>query len=291
MKKLFICLLALSSAVFVGCKKDNNSSPDSAPASFTCKINGVQWTSVLSGGGIQSGLINITGKAADSTTVTMTLLDDVIGTYNLGLTNNSGAVGYNISSTSISSWTSNAVDSSISICHLTTIDTVNKTMSGTFSALTYNFVAGTSKIITDGVFTNIPYTTGGYVGNNSFAVKINGTAMAPTTISGVLTTSPLALLTLTASDNGPANTVGIVLPTNAAVGTHAVGTILDPYYCTYNAGTTYMISNSGSGNIVITSHNTSTKHIAGTFNFTAADFGGGSATATLTAGSFDITYN
>ena len=291
---LMLCLYSMV-IILVSCSKsdDSSSTPSPSPTPstglLTAKINGSAWAPSADSAtaSLINGEINITGVARDGKTITITLLDTVVGTYDLG---NSGmhAGVYQTNPSASSSYNSNfgPWDGTVNTLTIASIDKTNKKMTGTFTFKAYNFSINDSITISEGAFNNLPYVTSiSGTGSNSFSVNINGTPYLPTLISGVVSSGDINII---ASANSGSQSVGIYVPETVTPGTYS----FQPFG-TYNAqynpnSSTFLLVDSGS--ITITEHNTVLQKIVGTFNFTASDFGGGTTTANLTNGSFTIFY-
>ena len=294
LKKLFVlCFVILGIA---GCSKDddNNTTPvpdnqnPSGSGTLSAKINGVSWnpSADSSSGAFMSGVINITGVASDGKTITISLMDTVTGTYSLGLAG-TGAGVYQSQPSGVTSYESHVGPwgASTNWLIMSSIDKTNKKMTGTFAFRGFNLSTGDSIEISDGVFTNLPYVTSiTSTGNNSFSATVDGASFVPSIIAGSLS---LGNLNITASGSTGVPSLGLVVPANITTGTYSLmpfGT----YNAQYNPSlTTYLIVDTGT--LTITEHNTTTKKIVGTFNFTASELVG-PATATITNGSFTIYY-
>ncbi|OQA07763.1 MAG: hypothetical protein BWY67_01654 [Bacteroidetes bacterium ADurb.Bin397] len=282
--------------MFTGCSKDDDNRTTNTPTpvvgTMTAKVDGVAWSSMTNrvGGSIMNGVSGINGVANDSTMITVSIQDIIAAgdTIDIGDgSSNGGSFALDPNGSAASGWVSQGHPTCTGTFIVTALDTVAKKMSGTFNFKAFRPLDNTFKNITDGVFTNVTYaTTISTSGNSTFTVKIDGTTFTPAAIVG---TVALGNLQLTASDNQGSKSVGLTLPETVAPGTYPIGTIGDLYYGSYNPNSsTFTISNSGS--VTITSHNTTTNNIVGTFNFVSADFGGGGTSYALTNGAFNITY-
>lgn len=280
--------------MFTGCSKDddNNSSntPTPAVASMTAKVDGVTWTSLTNkvSASIISNVTNLTGVASDSTLLTITIQDAVaVGdTIDLGPGSGNAGVFALTPNGTANGWSSNGNAACYGEMIITAMDVTNKKISGTFEYKVWRATDNTFKTITDGVFTNVTYATSiTSGGNNTFTVKIDGVTFTPAIISG---TASFGNLIISAADNQGSKAVGITVPETVTPGTYAIGTIGDLYYGTYNPNSS-IFTVSDSGSVVISSHNTTTNNIVGTFNFVSSPFGGGTSYE-LTFGSFNITY-
>lgn len=284
-------VIAIASLSFSSCKKSSSSSPAStsgSSGSMTAKINGISFAAAKDSAvaALLNGEINISGIASDGKTITITLMDTIGGTYDLSATGD-GAAAYKVNASATTSYTSNSGPSTASTITLT-IDKTKKTMTGTFSFKGYAFNGSSfdSVSVTNGQFTNVPYSTSiNSTGNNSFAVTIDGTPFTPAIIAGNLFSG---MISITASDNTGSKSVGIDVPSTVTPGTYTFdgGTYIGQY--NPNSSNFYSANQSGSS-LVITQNDVTNKKIVGTFHFTAAPFSG-TGTANLTNGSFTIYY-
>ena len=84
-------LVSVLSVANYGCKKDDDDDNKTVPpptATMTCKVDGVDWSSLsnMAGFAMMSNTSNLTGKASDSSVVTVTVTEIVEEglTYDLG---------------------------------------------------------------------------------------------------------------------------------------------------------------------------------------------------------------
>lgn len=295
MKKsiLFIltALVAVSSVFISSCKKDDNNAKTTSSGGITATIDGVSWKTAVdsASGSILSGKINITGLASDGSYITFTLLDTVDGTYNIS-DPTVGAGVFRKSASAVETYDSNFGPTSNSLT--ITVNRTNKTFSGTFQFTAYDANGGsfTPIVVTNGVFTNVPYTNNvTFVGNNSFTVNVDGTPYVPTLIVGSKNSiTGTSRISITASDNAVGKAVGITLPAAIAPGTYTFDGI--DVTGQYNPSSSLFYSaNSAGSSLVITQNNVTNKKIVGTFHFMATPFTG-TASADLTSGAFTIYY-
>lgn len=168
---------------------------------------------------------------------------------------------------------------------ITSIDTVNQTVSGIFSYKGYWSDGSVSNILpiifTNGVFNNLPYTTVPPPSNDSFSTKINGTDFIDTnivvsTISNVITIKAL---------NAANQDVTIGIRDNVTPGTYPItGNIgSDVVQASYKPNGVSLQAYTGSVTVL---SKTATR-IRGTFSFTTSD---GPTVYTFTVGQFDVEY-
>jgi hypothetical protein len=289
--KRFSLLLAVILIATPGCKKDhdNDSSSSVNNGSISAIVDGVNWNAISTtiSATRMNGHTVLSGKAADSTLITITVNQEVAaGSYDLGMTQQGEAVFTVIIQGVINTWASNSGLSTGGTITVTSIDTSAKRMTGTFNFTAYNTMLDSTKTFATGVFTNLKYETSiSGTGNNSFSCKIDGVDFNPNLISG---SASFGTILISASDNGGLRSVGLNFPDNIAVGTYAMDGSTDAGGG-YNPNTSTNL-HSVSGSLVISSHNTTTKKIVGSFNFVAEPVSGPPPSNNITNGSFTIYY-
>ena len=297
MKRIpYLVFLILATCIaFNACQKEitdpngSNTIP-TGPSDFRAKINGIQWVATLAQASRQNGFLAIGGQGGGKQII-ISLQDSGVHHYTLDQVSlQAGA--YTDSSVTVIAFTTNsgatAAQSGGSV-DVTSIDTANKKVSGTFRFLVYRPIDSTSRTISEGSFTNISYSTTlpPPSSTDTFKVKIDGVDFISAAITGVRI--PVTnQITLTGSDQTGVKSVSVLVPDNVTPGTYPLTTIGGTYSGLYNKdATTYLASDLGS--LTILEHNVSTKRIRGNFNFHATQFLG-TAQALLTAGYFAITY-
>ena len=222
----------------------------------------------------------------------MTLNAETVSVYSLAQSSGSFAA-YKENSSSTNSFVSHTAGGS-GTSSVTQINTTDNTISGTFMFTGVRPTDFSLVQITEGVFTNIPYTEeAAATFNNTFNADVDGVAFNPTLIYAA---KALGMITITASENGSFPSLGINLPDNVTTGTYtptSFGTYRLIYNISGGTGTNIDGSYVGSpGSIVVTSHNTTDKTIEGTFNCTAVPTTGSNATNSyaVTNGNFSVEY-
>jgi len=300
MKKSAIFLVILFSGwIFSACKKETSIETSNVTANFTAVINGVQWAAAKTSEGatLLKGMLNITGISADSQEISITLTDTSLGVHTLSPQTTSLAAYGSIDSSSGATFsTSQGVDSTQAggEVTLTQINKLNNTVSGTFSFTVYRSSDGTQRTIASGVFTNIPYTSS-LPGNNpgdTLTASIDGAAFASQSIQATVQDAQLTIL---GSTSNASQSIALIIPTNASVGTHALTpsgstpaymSIYD--FVSSNGNNTAAPANAGSINIL--ENNAAISRISGSFSFTTADGSVGNTDHTVTSGFFSVYY-
>ena len=280
-----------------GCSFSVTVSSDAiATGNFKAKIDGTQWVADRFAQGARiNNLINISGLGLDKKALTISVKDSGVHQYTLAWDNTSGGAGAYMDSSlaDVTAFTSNAglaPSEGGGTLNITSIDEVNKKMSGTFSFKAKRFTDNTNRDISEGVFTDIPYITSLPPGNSTdtFTVKTDGTAFVPTLVSG-LSVSILSNIVVQGTDGTGTKAVAVYFPNDIVPGTYAIGGIGDPHYGQYNVNaSTFLLSSTGTLEILF--HNPATKRIRGRFSFTASPLTGGSPIAQITEGYFSVTY-
>lgn len=167
---------------------------------------------------------------------------------------------------------------------VTSIDVINKTISGYFSYKGYwsnEFQVPLPAPInfTNGIFQNIPYTTESPT-QDTFYAKVNGTEFVDTDINVIAINGVLGV----AGTNAGGNSITVGVKESLGVGSYTMtGNILtDVVQVRYDVGATYYAT---SGTVTITSK-TATR-IKGTFTASVTN---GTNTFQITEGQFDVAY-
>ena len=308
MRKGFLYGLMVLTGLFVfsSCQKEvdpsiiANPTPPGATGNLKAKIDGTQWVAnSVEGASRMLGLINITGRSTDRKYLTITLTDS--GVHNYTLDNNSmNAAAYVDSSLSNAfSFTTNQginPGDAGGFVNITSIDATNKKISGTFSFRVFRQMDGAQRTLTEGSFTNLPYTTTLPPGNaaDTFKVKIAGTLWVPPTVLASKTPAappllPQIAITGTSADGTKA--VGMFMPADITPGNYTFDLFGGTYVALYNPDTDPNHSQgSMTGTLTILSHNTTTRRIRGNFNFHAEALLNPLLNTELTEGYFSVSY-
>jgi hypothetical protein len=157
----------------------NGSGGNGSTGLFAVDFGGQTWVASTAEAIMDSNSINIGGlKTANGQTFGFALNGNTVGTYDS--TSNLIAFDPNNNSNGDVYWAVNPTNPSVSAgtVKIINIDTVNKTISGTFSFTGYWSDLSVSNIapinFTNGVFTNIPYTVGTNTSTDSFYAKVDG---------------------------------------------------------------------------------------------------------------------
>ena len=285
--KIFLSL-ALIAFVMIGCSKDDDGNNDdnnnNPPASgLTAKIDGTAWTSSMNIVTIKDGMTSIVGSSAKSTTLTINIVSESTGTYQLDDSSVHSAMLVDDSGTYTSGGDSLAGGEVI----ISDINTTDSTITGTYHFDLYALFSGGKKSVTEGTFTNLKFSGdngGGNNGDGTMQMDVDGTTWIPETVTSA---SALGLITLAGVDDGTSHQIIFLLPDTISTGTYEwadLGIIALTYV---NEDDIPLYPNSGS--LHITSHNTTTNLFEGTFDFEATDMVN-STSVSVTNGAFSVNY-
>lgn len=283
--------VTLLSILFPSCSDDSDKSPiPVAPAgNIIATVDGTSWEA--SGIAIiNDNFISVGGQSGGKTVQVTVFKDDVVGTYEVkgigALTTYTpeAMVAYEMSGSNASASIYYDNNEAVGSVTITEIDEVNKTVSGTFHSKVKSYTDGTALEITTGSFTKIPYST--EVVTSTMSAKIDGVQFNSHI---VVSASAMGTLVLNGQTLGGQQIVTISVPETIIAGTYTLGELgLSDQYTTYTKnGKTYA---SVSGTLKIAVHNKTTKHIEGTFNFSAEPFGFEASNVTATDGVFSVDY-
>ncbi len=295
---LFAFFVILSFPHF-GCQKDfqitdGDSSiinPPGGPGggvtgTFTATIDGVSFVADKVAAATKAiGVIAIIGQNKAGDQILLRVSDSAVHNYIFDINSTANAAAY--SKDTANAYTTNSgitADQSGGVMSITSIDTVKKTISGTFTLKVYRELDNTKKNITNGVFKNISYGIAAIPpasALDTFRVKVNGSAFPTYAISNFIYG---ATLNISASDQNVSKTVGFSFLMSITPGTYDLSSSYD-YIATYNSGTDYMTAESGS--LTVLEKNTTTNRLRASFNFKAFSFLS-TAKATLTEGYFSV---
>ena len=253
---------------------------------FTATIDGVSFIANKVAAATKAiGVIAIVGQNKAGEQILLRVADSSLHNYIFDINSTANAAAY--SKDTGYAYTTNGgltADQSGGVMSITSIDTVKKTMSGTFTLKVFRQYDNTKKSITNGIFKNISYDIAAIPPadkSDSFRVKVNGAAFPAYAISNFTYGTSL---NISASDQNVSKTVGFSFPTSITPGTYDLAMSFN-YIATYNAGTDYMMAESGS--LTILEYNATTKRLRANFNFKAFSVLS-STKVTLTEGYFSV---
>ncbi len=262
--------------------------------SFMANVDGVQWIADDSAKGayVLQGMINLSGISIDHRQLSITLDDTVPGIYTLNQASASlAAYADNDTATLFAYTTNEGRDTSQAggVVTVTEIDTVNKTLSGTFSFKVYRDLDNRQKTITEGVFYKLPYqsTLPPVSSLDTMYANIDGTKWTAQSIAASAFSNMLAI---SGSNPDGSQAVGLLMLLNVAPG-NSYSLDLGNNVGTYSPTVSINLP-SPSGSLMILENNASTRRVRGNFQFLAADVVGlGNTSHLITNGYFSVQYN
>lgn len=298
-KRLSVLSVLMSVLAFISCDTepvdpvllDNiGQEPGAGPAVFKVDFSGSTYVATASAASAANGAIAITGlKGTNGESVSITVPGTTVRSYSDAI------MIYTTGGTSEFFYTNvnPANGNSSGNVSITSINTANKTISGTFSFVGYwaDEEANLPNIpFTNGTFQNIPYT--GDLGGNTpqgdvfFKAKVGGTLTTFSTIMPQIATDYLQINAINGVGGTNVETIGLTMPKNISAGTHPVADFPDDgVVANYSKGMDGYIAEEG----VITITSNSDGWIKGTFFFSGSNFDGEPGPV-ITEGSFSVKY-
>lgn len=300
MKNNFILFISLITLLWFSsaCKKQTD---DTLPAPisqgylsyFTAKIDGVPFSAKYYSAVKQSnGQIILTGSADDGRTIR--LLIDTLSTGNRILKSNGVNEGmYGIASNQV--FYSSSDIQTMNNGHIM-VNNVSGMISGDFSFNAINLFNNSLTVVTDGLFSQIPYVDSASLVNPTgpisfFAglnVQINGVLFNPGQVVAERMDSVIAILAL--RDNGT-KTLAISVPADVIPGTYLIDPLAstaNDFYFGYGENLTHYTPISGT--ITILSHNPTTHSLKGVFHAKTKDLVGTNIDLDFENGTFYVGY-
>ncbi len=297
MKFNFLIGAVIAGLLFFSCQKNYEpfGTENTTSGAFSAKINGTYWEATGVKTALRTnGLIILNGNSPGKSIV-ISLADSGVHNYKLLTTS---ALSLNIGAWTDSSLTTSVgvvsfgtdefdVDGQYGSVNVTSIDTANKTISGTFEMRVYRQVDSMQLTFTEGKFTNISYASqiAPPSGTDSFRVKLDG---AQFNYTGLVAVKAVGLISVSAYNGSGTPGVAVNVPDNITPGTYNFSVFGDQIG-QYNESMSSIFL-SDSGNVTILEHNLATKRIRGNFGFRAKNLLPPTVNHRLTEGYFAITY-
>jgi len=240
-----------------------------------------------------SGIVSISGLSVTGEVISMIVPVFKEGTYPLGGLALSYAEYGNLIVAPTKIYSSDGVNASGYIT-ISSIDTINHLMSGSFEFTLADLSDNSTKTITKGIFSYVPYS-GSYNpppnGNllDTLNAAIDGSPFNGAFVETSINNQGQLLIAGITSDTS--KSIALLMPANVAPGTYnldfTTGVYIGIYYPSSGANPLVSLLN---GSITIISNNTLTKRIKGTFSFTATPAQGGGTPVKITNGYFSVNY-
>lgn len=300
--KIFYLLTTLL-VLFSSCQKEisseqpRTSENGASSGTFVAVIDGKSWqaASDRQEASIIGGITGVSGVSSTGQSILISLVADKAGTYNVYY-QDYGAVAYSASQDAFLSYSTNGSEDSSKAggqVVISSIDTVNKRIKGTFDVMVAVSDDQLPVKIT-GEFdlsykTTISNSNGEAVSStDTIKTKIDGTAWSAPVVSGTL----LNGLMLSGSDQDMSKTLGLVMPADTKPGTYSLDGLSTTTMVIYNEGKDLMNAKhfiADAGSFTVLENDNSKKRIRGTFELTVSDLLSGEKRK-MTEGYFNVGY-
>jgi Family of unknown function (DUF6252) len=288
-------LFTLTLFAFIACNKEmskeGSNGPGPGAGDFYAIIGGKLWNAdslqlVL----VSPNGVSINGLSKTGDQISILLPEFKVGVYTLGAQSSSYALYANLLNSNANVYVSNAGSAGGTVT-ISSIDTVNRVVSGSFEFTLTNPADNSTETVAKGVFDYVPYAAG-IVGvvpppgapKDTLEVTVDGNKFFASDVE----ISDSAGQMLVAGFSGIQD-VGLFFPSDITAGTYNLDFTAGLYIGVYNPDPSVTLLSQSGGTITIISNNTTTRRITGTFNFVATPVGSG-PTANLTQGYFAANY-
>lgn len=284
-KLILIFALVLPLSFFSSCKDDNLGESMNATSTMKATIDGVNWNAINNRiTAHYDSEFSCSGKATDSSEIYFWIegpvYENVI--YNFGNLSLNTA-GFH-STGSPDSWATNGNAGCNGTLKITLINKKLNTVSGIFSFKAFNLTENTFIEVTNGVFNNVPFTTGLNLVTNFMTLYIDRTKW---TSNIVKANKNNRIITIDARKSTGTKSFTLTFPDSIQFGIYPIdGTNITACYRPDFSKTAIATS----GSLFIISKDETNKSILGGFNFTARDPSFGGRNYSISNGTFNITY-
>lgn len=275
--RLFAVLFVLCASIgFTSCNSDDSNEPVVITGTFTASMDDEPYVATASAAVLtNSNLLTIVGaRGVGGENIAITIHFEGAGTYdnpNIIYSEGQNALSYTNLNPVIGDMTGSVTITSFA----------NMMVSGTFNFTAYPTESGAPIEFSGGSFSNVPVTLNNMPTNNSISASING--VATSFVGGGVQNQNL--LGISGMNMNTMLGIGITMPADITVGTHAIGnTDTDVYITLY--GQNIESVESVSGTLTVTAKTANS--VKGTFSFTGEDWDGN--TYQVTNGQFDVHY-
>jgi Family of unknown function (DUF6252) len=291
--RLIWCFFGIITVSFISCSKELSNEEGNAPAAsgFYATLEGNLWNadSLQSLFQINGGLsINGLSKTGDQISIVLSTFNT--GVFTLGASSDSYAFYTNILTPVEVDYYSN-VGSAGGTVTITSIDTINHLISGSFTLTLVNPDKSTSITITSGVLNSVPYTGNGVIippGNSTDTLKalVGGNKF---NAAQVIAQTASGQIVITGISNDGMQYLELSMPETVNPGTYDLDFATGTYGAVYYTDVSNPLISNMNGQLSITSNNTATKTIQGTFYFNATSLDNSTVLA-INSGYFNVKY-
>jgi len=282
MKKTRLFLfISMTSVIFsTSCKKNStitNANSSTTSNDMTATIEGSAWACTTALGAYAGGPLVISGTTTDGQAIVLNIGAYKTGVYSLDSGSVSSATYSPKNLSNYTLYTTGLSSKAMGSINLISLDTSNQLATGTFNFTGVNAFDKTTKNITNGTFTNLPfinktrYEFSATVNGQSFSPKIPASEIGEFTYQGQISIDV----------NCSPNLMQIILPQNVKTGTYNIGSSGN-FQASYSPAA--LIYKSTSGTITITQRSPTV--IMGTFQYIAVNTQNSSDIVTVKGGSF-----
>lgn len=238
-----------------------------------------------------NGVTTISGLSKTGDLISMVLPKLQVGVFTLNAQSTPYAVyGNAFDTTNI--YLSNVGNGSGTIT-ISSVDTVNHLISGSFSFTLLSPVDGSTKIVTAGVLAFVPYTGGTVTGSippptitDTVKATINGANFFGTEVE---VTDSLGQLLIVGISSDQTQDLGLLVPDNITPGAYSLDFATGQYIGFYNPSLAVTLLSQSNGTVTIISNDMTARRIKGTFAFTGSELMG-TTTASISQGYFSVSY-
>jgi len=280
---IFFVMLLFASMIFLySC--GNTSSGKANLVAMYGLVNGTNWRGADPTAIVSEHKIKINGTSANGQTIIITLNTKELGEYTFSQTNGHYAEFIPNMASGTERYSTQTGEGS-GFVRLSSLNEETNSLGGEFYFKAY-LANGTFKSVTEGKFTNVPYTYYNFEDetyNSVFTFAHNNTIWNAVTVSGIK--NDTAIIVTGECDRSQAwQSITLQMPPNISEGMHYFGTDVSGIFQSgfYNYPAT-------AGAITITENNSQTKIIKGTFFFDYRD--NNNDVQSISNGSFDVKFS
>ncbi len=280
MKKLVFPILLMF--ILLSCTKEEEPNY-STDRTMTAKLDGNLWRAVTPEGAVKSGLYVISGESKIGHKINLYMTAVYEGDFILAPTSTSYAE-YISADENDGKYTTQNTDGTSGKITIKSLNTANHTATGTFYFKANKSGTHLLKTISSGEFTDMPYTDlAPDPSNNVMTAKTNNNQWVGTSVTA---SAFMASNQLKVSGTDGLETIELIMPANVVNGTYAIDNT--SYSGSYTQGVEGFSVISGS--ITVTSNNTSTKTLTGSFALETQKNSDTSIEVSITEGTFSVVY-
>ncbi|MDR2011164.1 MAG: hypothetical protein LBQ22_11865 [Bacteroidales bacterium] len=284
---IVLMIIGISGGIMFSCTSGSSDVPNIAMSGF---IDGQNWKAVEPRAVISDYDIIISGTSANGQSVILSLNGNITGDYPISFGNYNIAKFIPNTSAAATVFSTNNNTSGTGLVRITAINENTKTINGKFNFIAFKENSLTKKTITEGSFTNVPYT---YRSGISFVNRVMYNEEGTIRESGIVnvTKEENEIIVEGIMDRNIAwQSIIIHIPLSIEVGEHSIGPdntvklYFQKNFDTYEAH---------SGTLTVTEHDSENSKIVAGFNFTY-DFvneEGETVPVLIIDGNLEIKYN